>query len=76
VTYDAAGRLAPYLWEADSASYDPSLHYANFVVADGPAALPGMQAAAAATFGPPARTYHAAGYTIMVWNKNLLRQPG
>jgi hypothetical protein len=76
VTYDAAGRLAPYLWEADVASYDPSLHYANFVVADGPAALPGMQTAAAATFGPPARTYHADGYTIMVWNKNLLRQRG
>ena len=55
-------------------SYDPSRHYANFVVADGPAALPGMQTAAAATFGPPAWTYHADGYTIMVWTKNLLRQ--
>jgi hypothetical protein len=76
VTYGAAGTLTPYHWETDDADYDPSRHYANFVVADGPAALPGMQGAAARTFGAPARIYHADGYTIMVWDKNLLRLGG
>ena len=31
---------------------------------------------ARAAFGPPARVYHFEAYTIMVWNKNLLRQLG
>ena len=41
-----SGRLVPYQWETDDANYDPARHYANFVVAAGTAALPGMQAAA------------------------------
>jgi hypothetical protein len=76
VTYDAAGTLAPYQWETDDTQYDPALHYANFVVAGGPSGLPGMAGAAERTFGQPARTYQAAGYTIMVWHKNLLAQGG
>jgi hypothetical protein len=76
VTLGHHGRLAPYQWETDDANYDPALHYANFVVAGGPAALPGMQAAAARTFGRPLRTYHAGGYTIMVWDTNLLTELG
>ena len=43
VVPDVRGHLAPYLWESDLASYDPAGHYANFVVADGPSAWPGMQ---------------------------------
>ena len=27
-----------------------------------------------ATFGKPARTYHVGSYTILVWNRNLLRE--
>ena len=72
VLQDVRDRLVPYLWETDVANYDPARHYANFVVADGPSALPGMQLSAELTFGRPARTYHADGYTILVWNKNLL----
>ncbi len=74
VVQDARDRLVPYLWETDVANYDPARHYANFVVADGPSALPGMQLSADLTFGRPARTYHADGYTILVWNTNLLDQ--
>jgi hypothetical protein len=74
VTYDAAGTLAPYQWETDDTDYDPALHYANFVVAGGPEGLPGMAGIAEHTFGKPARTYRADGYTIMVWHKNLLAQ--
>ena len=72
VVQDIRDRLVPYLWETDVANYDPARHYANFVVADGPSALPGMQLSAELTFGRPARTYHAGGYTILVWNTNLL----
>jgi hypothetical protein len=72
VVQDVRDRLVPYLWETDVANYDPARHYANFVVADGPSALPGMQLSAELTFGRPARTYHADGYTILVWNTNLL----
>jgi len=70
------GKLVPYQWETDDANYDPARHYANFVVADGPAGLSGMQAFAVITFGRPARIYHADGYTIMVWNTNLLTKLG
>ncbi len=72
VVQDVRDRLVPYLWEADTADYDPARHYANFVVVDGPSALPGMQLSAELTFGRPARVYHADGYTILVWNTNLL----
>jgi hypothetical protein len=66
------GRLVPYLWESDVSSYDPARHFANFVVADGPSAWPGMQQSAQVTFGQPARTYRVDGYTILVWNTNVL----
>jgi hypothetical protein len=73
---DAGDHLVPYLWESDLASYDPARHYANFVVADGPSAWPGMQLAAQLTFGRPARSYQAGGYTILVWNTNVLARLG
>ena len=70
----ARARLVPYLWETNEAAYDPARRYANFVVADGPSALPGMKLSAELTFGRPAQIYQAGGYTIMVWNKNLLAE--
>ncbi len=72
VVQNPSDRLVPYLWETDDANYDPALHYANFVVADGPSALPGMQLSAELTFGRPQRVYHADGYTILIWGTNLL----
>jgi hypothetical protein len=74
VVQDARDRLVPYLWETDEATYDPARRYANFVVADGPSALPGMKLSAQLTFGRPAHIYQADGYTIMVWDKNLLAE--
>ena len=76
VVQSTSDRLVPYLWETDDANYDPALHYANFVVADGPSALPGMQLSAELTFGRPQRIYHADGYTILVWDTNLLAKLG
>ena len=69
---DVRDHLVPYLWESDLASYDPARHYANFVVADGPSAWPGMQLSAQLTFGRPARSYQVDGYTILVWHTNVL----
>jgi hypothetical protein len=55
--------------------FDPRLHDANFIVsttADGPrSAIP--YAEVVATFGRPRRTYHFHEFTIMVWDRNLLR---
>ena len=76
VTEDDHGRLVPYQWETDDSDYDPARHDADFVVAGGPAGLPGIQAAAARTFGAPLRIYHADGYTILVWDANLLAELG
>ncbi len=72
VVQNPSDRLVPYQWETDDANYDPALHYANFVVADGPSALPGIQLSAELTFGRPQRIYHADGYTILIWDTNLL----
>jgi len=76
VIQGADGKLVPYQWETDDTNYDPARHDATFLVAGGPAGLQGGQAAAALTFGRPARIYHADGYTIMVWNTNVLARLG
>jgi hypothetical protein len=66
-------------WESDSSWYDAARHDATFLVTPGPAdacspGTPGgWQAAARATFGAPSGIYHVAGFTILVWRKNLLR---
>ena len=66
-------------WESGSSWYDPAQHDATFLVTPGPAGVcspgtpAGWEAAARATFGPPSGTYQVAGFTILVWHKNLLR---
>ena len=70
------GELVPYEWETDDAGYDPSLRDATFVAASGPAQLSWAQSAAVRTFGRPQRVYRYDGYTIMVWDTNLLRRLG
>ena len=70
------GEFVPYEWETDDSRYDPSRHDATFMVADGPAQLAWVRSAALRTFGPPQRTYRHDGYTIMVWDANLLSRLG
>jgi hypothetical protein len=74
VTMDGHGHLVPYQWETDDSDYARSRHDANFVVADGPLPLPGAWPAALRTFGRPQRVYRYDGYTIGVWDTNLLRR--
>jgi hypothetical protein len=76
VTVAPDGEFVPYEWETDDAVYDPSRYDATFMVADGPAQLAWVRSAALRTFGPPQRTYSYDGYTIMVWDSNLLIRLG
>ena len=76
VTVAPDGKFVPYEWETDDAAYNPSRYDATFMVADGPAQLAWVRAAALRTFGSPQRTYSYDGYTIMVWDTNLLSRLG
>jgi hypothetical protein len=76
-----AGRLAwPYRWEVEPGWFSPARHLANFVVLPsngvgpppGPGPNPPTLASALATFGQPARAYFLTGYTVLVWDGNLL----
>jgi hypothetical protein len=67
--------LAPDLWLAKPAWYDPAGQQANFVVLS---STPGFmnnwepRALISKYFGRPARVYNFGPYTVMVWNRNLL----
>ena len=67
--------LAPDLWLAKPAWYDPAGQQANFVVLS---STPGFmnnwepRALISTYFGRPARVYNFGPYTVMVWNRNLL----
>ena len=73
-----ADKSVPRIYQSDVSWYDPTLHYANFVVntgADKPQAIiPSGDLLKA--FGRPAKVYQYGPYTIMVWNKNLLADLG
>jgi hypothetical protein len=75
----SGGRLVPSTFEGKAQWYDPDRNTANFVVLfPGVAEYRGFtqEQAALATFGKPARTYHVGSYTVLVWDKNLLRELG
>jgi hypothetical protein len=71
--------LTPSARESKARWYDPDRNTADFVVLfPGEGGYPGFtqERAALATFGQPERTYHVGSYTILVWNRNLLRALG
>jgi len=70
-------RLTPSTRESKAQWYDPGPNTANFIVLfPGVAGYPGFtqERAVLATFGQPGRTYHVGSYTVLVWNRNLLRE--
>ena len=85
-TLDSGGRITvrqiglsngaltrPLPRELKSDWYSPASQYADFYVAsDINPASSSEQAAAVRTFGAPAQTLRPAGYTVLVWHKNLL----
>jgi hypothetical protein len=84
VTLDSGGRIhllvmsfrppaAPDAYQSKDSWYYPWLHDANFVVTAPPGFIPVVpQAEILASFGRPALVDHYQGYTIMIWQKNLL----
>jgi hypothetical protein len=72
------GRLVPDNWEVSQPEYDPSRHYADFLVAHdaGTYSSASLQAAAERTFGHPRHIYHLGRYTILTWQANLLADLG
>jgi hypothetical protein len=63
-------------WMSNLGWYDPGTHYANFIVLDtGPGFMNRWEPLALVTqyFGHPARVYVTGWYTILVYDKNLLR---
>jgi hypothetical protein len=86
VTLDSAGRikvscawggnghLVPCGWETQDADYDPQRHRPTFyVLSDGG---PHAETSLRYAFGPTQHVYHVAGYTVMVWDANLLGRLG
>jgi hypothetical protein len=73
--YDAG--IAVYPWETKTTWYEPSVSYANFIVAT---SFPPEQARFArpatilAFYGKPAKTYHFNQYTIFVYDHNILNR--
>jgi hypothetical protein len=67
--------LAPDLWLAKPAWYDPADQQANFVVLS---STPGFasnwepRALISKYFGRPAEVYNFGPYTVMVWDRNIL----
>ena len=71
-------RAQPEAYQSKASWYDPRLHDATFVVstrANGANSYVSHRTVLD-DFGPPQRIYRFGGYTIMVWNKNLLADLG
>jgi hypothetical protein len=61
-------------YESNAAWYNPAISRANFIVSYSRSmdASPVMPSAVRARYGTPAHVYHFEGYTIMVYDYNLL----
>ncbi len=73
----SGAQLTPVTRESKAQWYDPGRNTAEFVVLfPGVTGYPGFtgERAVLATFGHAARTYHVGSYTVLVWNRNLLRE--
>jgi hypothetical protein len=71
-------RLSPNGWEVNLAWYSPHTQVANFVAmprtGGWSGTWPHVEGAGALlhSFGPPHKAYVLPGYTVLVWNQNLL----
>ena len=66
------GAFVPCGWETRAADYDPLTRRATFYVLGAGSS----QAAVERAFGRPRRVYHVDGYTVLVWDANLLLRLG
>jgi hypothetical protein len=65
-------QVIPYLWETNTLWFDASRHDATFVIID--LAGSGLSPSAESYFGKPAKIEHVAQWTILIYQKNLLKQ--
>jgi hypothetical protein len=65
-------QAVPYPWECSELWYEPSLHYANFLVQENND--PQTLAIVKQVFGKPVLTHRVGGITVLVYHKNLLDQ--
>jgi hypothetical protein len=63
--------ITPWAWEMYTGWYDPSQHYANFVIID--LVEPGLSPQAEPFFGKPVSTHRFGDWKILVYDKNVLR---
>ena len=59
-----------YPWETDTSWFDPSKHYANFVILDLPQLI--LRPTVLGVFGKPVRTHIIGPWEILVYHENLL----
>ena len=79
VSWQPARPSVPRWYQSSLGWYDPRTDSASFVAtnsADGHRGSLIPRREIIATFGRPARTYHYRTFTIMVWDKNILRDLG
>jgi hypothetical protein len=68
-------KVGAYPWESNASWYDPTLHYANFVILDPGTTsyhVDGTWVNIRATWGNPVRFYRVGSYRVLVYRKNLL----
>jgi hypothetical protein len=66
----SGGKITPYPWESSPAWYDPARYRADFVVignSDG-----SLEQDSEHFFGRPASVHRVAGYTVLIYDKNVL----
>ena len=68
------GAAVPRLYQSSASWYDPAAGDATFVVTGGAVGAASLipRRAILALAGPPAHTYQAGSFTVLVWNTNLL----
>jgi hypothetical protein len=65
--------ITPFPWETNTLWFEPSRHYANFVIID--LSNHDLGTAAARLFGKPASTYRVGkNWEVLIYNKNLLKE--
>ncbi len=70
--YMYGSQVFRYDWETDTSWFDASRHDAPFVITD--LAGSGLSPSAESYFGKPAEIGHVAQWTILIYQKNLLKQ--
>jgi hypothetical protein len=75
--WDGSRKIYGRLWETEASWYNPSQHYANFVIEG---QLSGRiqpdPNSVLYTYGPPDLIYNIDGMTVLVWDYNLLMRTG